>query len=177
MSDKESPASKTTAAKSSTPRLMSLDALRGFDMFWIVGAEEIVHALHKASHGGFVDVLATQMSHVKWEGVHFYDLIFPLFVFIVGVSMVFSLSKIIKESGKIAALKRIFWRGLLLYVIGILYYGGFAQGVDRIRLMGVLQRIALCYFFAGIIFCCFKLRGHDHRLCYAACSLLGLDGH
>jgi predicted acyltransferase len=96
---------------------------------------------------------------VKWEGVHFYDLIFPLFVFIVGVSMVFSLSKIIQESGKIAALKRIFWRGLLLYVIGILYYRGFAEGVDRIRLMGVLQRIALCYFFAGIIFCCFKLRG------------------
>src|SRR6185436_8225961 len=82
-----------------SPRLLSLDALRGFDMFWIVGAEDIVHALHKASGSG--NWLATQMDHVKWEGVRFYDLIFPLFVFIVGVSMVFSLSKLVQESGKI----------------------------------------------------------------------------
>jgi predicted acyltransferase len=149
----------TPPGKTATRRLMSLDALRGFDMFWIVGAEEIVHALHKVSKTGFVNLLATQMSHEKWEGVRFYDLIFPLFVFIVGVSMVFSLTRIVEESGKFAALKRIFWRGLLLYAIGILYYGGFVHGVDRIRLMGVLQRIALCYFFAGMIFCSFKLRG------------------
>ena len=149
----------TRPAKTATQRLLSLDALRGFDMFWIVGGEEIVHALHKASHAGPINLLATQMDHVKWEGVHFYDLIFPLFVFIVGVSMVFSLSKIIQESGRFAALKRIFWRALLLYVIGVLYYRGIADGVERIRLLGVLQRIALCYFFAGIIFCCFKLRG------------------
>jgi len=138
---------------------MSLDALRGFDMFWIVGAEEIVHGLHRVSHTGFADLLAGQLTHKNWEGVAFYDLIFPLFVFIVGVSLVFSLSKLVEQSGKVAALKRIFWRSALLYLIGIFYYGGFADGVERIRLLGVLQRIALCYFFAGIAFCTFKLRG------------------
>jgi predicted acyltransferase len=140
-------------------RLMSLDALRGFDMFWIVGAEEIVHALHKASPSGVVNFLTGQLTHKDWEGVAFYDLIFPLFVFIVGASLVFSLTKAIAESGKMAAVKRIFWRSLLLYLIGVFTYGGFAEGVERIRLLGVLQRIALCYFFAGLIFCTFRLRG------------------
>src|SRR5437773_9955028 len=96
------PASDTPVSKPASQRLMSLDALRGFDMFWIVGAEEIVHALHRASPGGVAGWMATQMSHKEWEGVQFYDLIFPLFVFIAGVSMVFSLSKIVQESGKIA---------------------------------------------------------------------------
>jgi len=138
---------------------MSLDALRGFDMFWIVGAEEIVHALHKVNHAGFASFLAGQLTHQDWEGVAFYDLIFPLFVFIVGVSLVFSLTRIIDQSGKAAALKRIFWRSGILFLVGIFYYGGFAGGFERIRLLGVLQRIALCYFFAGTAFCFFRLRG------------------
>src|ERR1041384_7735589 len=139
-------------------RLMSIDALRGFDMFWIVGAEEIVHALRKASDNGVLNFFATQLSHKDWEGVAFYDLIFPLFVFIAGVSMVFSLSKTMEQSGKAAAYKRILWRGLLLYLIGIFYYGGFADGFEKIRWVGVLQRIALSYLFAGLIFTTFKLR-------------------
>ncbi|MBI3191866.1 MAG: DUF1624 domain-containing protein, partial [Pedosphaera parvula] len=140
-------------------RLLALDALRGFDMFWIVGAEEIVHALHKVSHAGPVNFLATQLTHASWEGVRFYDLIFPLFVFIIGVSLVFSLSRTVEQHGKAEAYKRIFRRALLLYLIGILYYGGFAKGVDHIRLLGVLQRLALCYLFAGLLFVTLRLRG------------------
>lgn len=150
---------KPKGAGSTTPRLMSLDALRGFDMFWIVGTEEIVHALHKTNSSGFVNFLTTQLDHKAWEGVTFYDLIFPLFVFIVGVSLVFSLSKTVAECGRATAYKRIFWRSTLLYLIGIFYYDGFADGVEKIRLMGVLQRLALCYFFAGLLFCTFRLRG------------------
>jgi predicted acyltransferase len=141
------------------PRLLSLDALRGFDMFWIVGAEEIVHALHKASQAGLVSFLATQLTHASWEGVRFYDLIFPLFVFIIGVSLVFSLSRTVEQHGKAEAYKRIFRRALLLYLIGIFYYGGFAKGIDHIRLLGVLQRLALCYLFAGLLFVTLRLRG------------------
>ncbi len=140
-------------------RLLSLDALRGFDMFWIVGAEEIVRSLHKVSHAGPVNFLATQLTHASWEGVRFYDLIFPLFVFIIGVSLVFSLGRTVEQHGKAEAYKRIFRRALLLYLIGIFYYGGFAKGVDHIRLLGVLQRLALCYLFAGLLFVTFRLRG------------------
>ncbi|MBM3835728.1 MAG: DUF1624 domain-containing protein [Verrucomicrobia bacterium] len=146
-------------ATPASSRLMSLDALRGFDMFWIVGAEEIVHALHKVTPNAFVNLLTGQLTHKDWEGVAFYDLIFPLFVFIVGVSLVYSLSRTIAECGRAAAYKRILWRSALLFLLGIFTYDGIADGVERIRLLGVLQRIALCYLFAGFIFCTFKLRG------------------
>src|SRR6266478_1510472 len=144
---------------SPTRRLMSLDALRGFDMFWIVGGEEIVHALYKAWPHGPLRVLDKQMDHKPWTGVAFYDLIFPLFVFIVGASLVFSVSRMIERDGKAAALKRIFVRSLLLYFLGLFFYDGLAKGIEHIRWMGVLQRIALAYFFAGLIFCFFRLRG------------------
>ena len=74
---------------------MSVDALRGFDMFWIIGADSLVYALHRMSPSGPTSFLADELEHAEWEGFHFYDLIFPLFVFIVGVSLVFSLTKTI----------------------------------------------------------------------------------
>src|SRR5256885_6843177 len=100
---------KSTAPGSSNlpQRLMSLDALRGFDMFWIIGAEDLFHGLNKISNTGVCRVMAEQLDHEDWEGVHFYDLIFPLFVFIVGVSLVFSLSKAIETAGRSAAVGRV----------------------------------------------------------------------
>src|SRR5437588_3821679 len=90
-----------------TQRLMSVDALRGFDMFWIIGADALVYALNRMSHpdakgaeaAGFsiTSFLAYELEHASWQGFHFYDLIFPLFVFIVGVSLVFSLTKQIEK--------------------------------------------------------------------------------
>lgn len=56
-------------------RLRSLDALRGFDMFWIIGAAYFVHALEKLSDHGAVQFVAHQLSHKEWEGFAFYDLI------------------------------------------------------------------------------------------------------
>src|ERR1051326_1304238 len=152
----ESPAAEPTQP---TRRLLSLDALRGFDMLWIVGGEHVIQAWHKASPGGAVDLLNNQFEHKAWEGVAFYDLIFPLFVFIVGVSLVFSLSKTIQQSGRAAAIRKVFVRALLLYLLGIIYYGGFSKTVQDIRLLGVLQRIALSYFFAGLLFCLLRPRG------------------
>jgi len=79
---------------------MSVDALRGFDMFWIIGADSLVAALNRISRTGPTNFLAGQLEHAEWEGFHFYDLIFPLFVFIVGVSLVFSLSKTMAQAGR-----------------------------------------------------------------------------
>src|SRR6266566_2571274 len=100
------PATVPTEVQAPARRLMSLDALRGFDMFWIVGGEELVHGLYKAWPGGPVPWLERQMDHKPWQGVAFYDMIFPLFVFIVGASLVFSVSRMIERAGKGAALKR-----------------------------------------------------------------------
>jgi predicted acyltransferase len=140
-------------------RYMAVDALRGFDMFWILGGESVIHALKKISHSPIAQTLARQLSHVDWDGFAFYDLIFPLFVFLVGVSLVFSLGRIIEREGKPAAYKRLFRRFILLYLLGIFYYHGMANTWPNIRMVGVLQRLALCYFFAGLIFCNFRPRG------------------
>src|SRR5437762_2221728 len=94
----QQPGVASSAATSSGGRVLSVDALRGFDMFWIVGAEEVVHALAAASPNEVTNFLKEQFTHKKWEGVVFYDLIFPLFVFIVGVSLVFSLTKMIERA-------------------------------------------------------------------------------
>ena len=66
-------------------RIASIDALRGFDMFWIAGGERIIHAIYKVWPGAATRALDAQFEHVPWAGFHFYDLIFPLFVFVVGV--------------------------------------------------------------------------------------------
>jgi predicted acyltransferase len=134
------------------PRLQSLDALRGFDMIWIVGAEAAGTAIGKLGKGPAYAAFAAQFDHVDWRGFHFYDLIFPLFVFMVGVSITYSISRLVASEGRAAALRRVFRRALLLYVLGVLYYGGFDGPIAHIRLMGVLQRIALCYLFASLLF-------------------------
>jgi predicted acyltransferase len=136
-----------------TQRLMSIDALRGFDMFWILGADSLVYALNKLGDCAPTRFLQNQLSHCDWQGMHFYDLIFPLFVFIMGVSTVFSLSKIIEREGRGAAVKRIVRRSVLLFVLALIYSGGFTNPWPDLRLMGVLNRIALCYFFGGLMFC------------------------
>src|ERR1017187_3070218 len=141
-----------------TQRLMSVDALRGFDMFWIIGADSLVYALSKLKTTRTTTFLADQLEHAEWAGFHFYDLIFPLFVFIVGVSLVFSLTKTIQQAGRAEALKRVFRRSVLLFAVAIIYSGGFTSAWPDIRLMGVLNRIAIAYFFAGLLFCFFKPR-------------------
>src|SRR3954464_3332337 len=75
-------------------RLLSIDALRGFDMFWIIGGDALARALATWSKSPVGDVVRKQLEHVVWQGVRFYDLIFPLFLFLVGTVLPFSLGKL-----------------------------------------------------------------------------------
>lgn len=142
-------------------RMLAVDVLRGFDMFWIMGADSLVSALNKASGDfGPLKFLATQLDHVEWTGFHFYDLIFPMFVFIIGVSITLSLDRIVQKEGKPKAYQRIFRRGLLLYLLGIIYYGGIgAYGTKGIRFVGVLQRLAFSYFATSLLYMNLRVRG------------------
>src|SRR5580765_2454921 len=81
-----------------TQRLMSIDALRGVDMFFIVGMEEVFEALSKMFP--MSPTFNDRLQHAPWAGFHFYDLIFPLFAFIIGTSLVFSLSKSVATEGR-----------------------------------------------------------------------------
>ncbi|MEO6995458.1 MAG: heparan-alpha-glucosaminide N-acetyltransferase domain-containing protein [Lacunisphaera sp.] len=153
MADATPPPSSGLAAET---RLMSLDVLRGFDMFWILGADAVVTALGKVSQAAPIRLLVQQVDHSAWAGVTFYDLIFPLFVFITGVSLVFSTGKSLERHGRALTVRHILKRTLLLFVLGILYNGGLSHEWPDVRLVGVLQRIALAYGAAALLFCFFK---------------------
>ena len=83
----------STTKSPASDRIVSIDALRGFDMMWITGGEEVIHSLHKLIRHPLMDALNLQFQHVEWQGFRFYDLIFPLFLFIVGLVLPFSLTR------------------------------------------------------------------------------------
>ena len=148
-----------------TERIVSVDALRGFDMLWILGADGAILALDGMMRqkgpllSGIGSFLGTQFTHSPWEGFRFYDLIFPLFIFVTGVAIVLSLTRIVEREGSRRAHLRVMRRALLLYGLGLIYYGGINEHWADIRLMGVLQRIGLCYLFASLMFLNFDWRG------------------
>lgn len=154
------PNSPVTDEQPGQGRLLSLDALRGFDMFWILGADNLAQGLKAwAPQSPLARGIAYQLDHAPWVGFRFYDLIFPLFVFIIGVSIVFSLSRRLEQGNKSEVTTQIIRRALILYLLGIISYFGIARGIDGVRLLGVLQRLALCYLFAGLAFTWLSTRG------------------
>ncbi len=144
-----------------TERLYSLDALRGFDMFWIIGAEEIFHQLADITNSSFWNALSVQFTHPAWHGFAFYDLIFPLFLFLAGVATPYSIGKQIeKGKDRQSLIIRIIKRGLILVLLGIIYNNGLQiLPLDEIRFGSVLGRIGLAYMFANIIYLYTKQRG------------------
>jgi predicted acyltransferase len=135
-------------------RLYSLDALRGFDMFWIMGAEGIFHSLFKATGASFWGTISNEFTHPDWNGFHFYDLIFPLFLFMAGVATPYSTGRELeKGKTKQQVLLRVIKRGLLLVLLGIIYNNGLQiKPFAEIRFASVLGRIGLAYIFANIIY-------------------------
>lgn len=112
--------SKTTTAVKSG-RLASLDALRGFDMLMISGGGAFLSLMGGKTNLAFIDAVANQFEHPDWNGFTFYDFIFPLFLFLAGVSLAFSLSSgLSKGVSKKELLKKVFIRMLILFGLGIL---------------------------------------------------------
>ncbi len=142
---------ETPAPKSE--RLLSLDALRGFDLFWIVGGHGILLALFKLTEWGWVGAIDAQLKHVDWNGFQAYDLIFPLFLFMAGVSTPYSLTRRLTEGARGEVCRKIVQRGLILVLLGIIYNNGLQwKGLDNMRFGSVLGRIGLAGMFAQLIF-------------------------
>lgn len=135
-------------------RLYSLDALRGFDMFWIMGAEEVFHGLAKATGSPFWEAISTQFTHPAWNGFHIYDLIFPLFLFLAGVSTPYSVGRELERGkSKEQLMLRVIKRGLILVLLGMVYNNGLQlRPLSDIRFSSVLGRIGIAYMLANIIF-------------------------
>ncbi|MCX6213005.1 DUF5009 domain-containing protein [Spirosoma sp.] len=137
-----------------TSRLQSLDTLRGFDMFWISGGDKFIHVLADVTGWGWSLILAEQFTHVYWNGFHAYDLIFPLFLFLAGVSTPFSLgSRLQKGVSPNQLIRKVVQRGIILVLLGILYNNGlFKTEWATMRYPSVLGRIGLAGMFAQIIY-------------------------
>ena len=142
---------ETPAPKSE--RLLSLDALRGFDLFWIVGGHGILLALFKLTEWGWLGAIDSQLKHVEWHGFLPYDLIFPLFLFLAGVSTPYSLTRRLTEGARGEVIRKIIQRGLILVLLGIIYNNGLQwKGLENMRFGSVLGRIGLAGMFAQLIF-------------------------
>ncbi|MDH5609226.1 MAG: DUF5009 domain-containing protein [Cyclobacteriaceae bacterium] len=139
---------------STTKRLYSLDALRGFDMFWIMGAEAIFHRMADATGTPFWESLSHQFDHPAWNGFTAYDLIFPLFLFLAGVATPYSIGRELeKGKSRKELLVRVIKRGFLLVLLGVLYNNGLEiRPLAELRVASVLGRIGLAYMFANIIY-------------------------
>ena len=143
---------KGPARTATKERLLSLDTLRGFDMAMLLGGGGIIIALAELTGWSWMEVLATQQHHVEWEGFRFYDMIFPLFMFISGVAIPYAInSKIEKGVAKSKLLKKIGVRLLALIALGILYNGATQRGFTNLRYVSVLSQIGFGYFFAALI--------------------------
>lgn len=153
-------------------RLDSLDAFRGFDMMWIMGAASIITAICAFTPAGADSWLARQMEHVEWNGLAFMDLVFPTFLFIAGISFPFSLAS--QKAKGFSARKihlRIFKRAFMLILLGLIYNkAAFNCDFSNFRFCSVLGRIGLAWMFAALIFVHF---GRKVRIGISAFLLVG----
>jgi predicted acyltransferase len=137
-------------AESTSKRVLSVDALRGFDMFWIIGADALFLSLLGHVDHPWSRQLAMQLEHAEWEGFRFYDLIFPLFLFLVGCAIPYSLEKYRSNPSEVYA--RITRRVIALILLGLLANGILQFDWQNLRVAGILQRIGLCYGAAALIY-------------------------
>ena len=137
---------------SSKGRIMSIDALRGFDMFWIIGGSAIFSSLHDIFENPTTEFIKTQFIHVEWEGFRFIDLVMPLFLFIVGVVMPFAFNKRLRQGHSKSRLYRhIIIRFLILYILGMIAQGRLLEyDLSQLRIFSnTLQAIANSHGFGS----------------------------
>ncbi|MDD5305665.1 MAG: DUF5009 domain-containing protein, partial [Elusimicrobia bacterium] len=139
--------------QSSAERILSVDALRGFDMFWIVGGVGVVHSLIEVFWNPLPPWLEYQFHHVDWQGFSAWDLIMPLFLFVVGVSMPFSFAKRLEQGeNKRLIYRHVVRRVIILWVLGMIAQGNLLQ-YDFSKLhfySNTLQSIASGYLVGSI---------------------------
>ncbi|MDO6492243.1 MULTISPECIES: acyltransferase family protein [unclassified Cellulophaga] len=154
-------------------RLLSIDALRGFDMLMIIFADHFFENLHSASQTNFSGFLATQFKHPKWFGFHFYDIIMPLFLFLVGVVIPFSLEKRKKEiDNKLKLYPHIIKRFFILFILGWVVQGNLLHfSINEFKIFSnTLQAIAVGYLFACIFY--IHLSKINRYIAFATCIII-----
>lgn len=147
----------------SIPRMLSVDALRGFDMFWIMQGKEVIVSFIILILGSVPPWLQYQLSHPEWEGFSAWDMIMPLFLFITGITIPFSMNKYIQGQGSHKKFYiRLIRRVILLWILGMIAQGNLLSfDINKLHLFSnTLQAIAVGYLIASLVFLYVPLRFH-----------------
>ena len=143
-----------TQQSPTTERLTSIDILRGFDMFFLVGAGDIFRRLLGAMDVEALQPLQYQLNHPDWLGFTAWDIIMPLFLFTAGLSMPFSFDKFIKQGHtKVQLYGKILKRFALLFLLGWIVQGNLLDlSLDTFKIYSnTLQAIAFGYLITSLI--------------------------
>lgn len=145
---------KSALSAQKSGRLASLDILRGLDLFFLVGLESVMHCLSGAIEGEKFQSFMWNFTHVDWQGFSPWDLVMPLFLFMSGVSIPFSMSRYKNGASRSDLFRRLFKRFVLLWIFGMLCQGNLL-GLDASRIYvysNTLQSIAVGYLFSALFF-------------------------
>lgn len=143
-----SPVGEQAAAQ----RLLSLDAFRGFVMLWIVGGGTLVKSFREIDANWLTDWLVYQLEHSDWIGLRFYDLIWPGFMLMTGMSLPFSYrSRLRRGASHREILRHVAWRCTILFLLGSLRESIHLKQPFLIELSSALQPIAIAYFCAFLL--------------------------
>ena len=134
-----------------TQRLSSLDAFRGWTMFWIVGGSALVAGLQALNANRVINGLVYELNHSDWQGLRFYDLIWPSFMLMTGMSLPFSYAKRSLTETHRQILMRVLRRFLVLFLLGSLRESIHFNRPYLIELSSALQPIAVAYLAAFLI--------------------------
>ncbi|WP_422349757.1 acyltransferase family protein [Flagellimonas sp.] len=154
-------------------RILSIDALRGFDMLLIIFADHFFYNLHQGGQTPFTEALAKQFSHPEWFGSTFYDIIMPLFLFVVGAVIPFSMSKRMQDkNGKGHVYRKLAKRFVILFVLGWIVQGNLlAFDLSQFHVFSnTLQAIAVGYLFSCLAY--IHLNQKWRYVVFAACLVV-----
>ncbi len=153
-------------------RIMSVDALRGFDMLMIIYAGRFFRGLNQGADIPFTQFLAKQFSHPEWFGFHYWDIIMPLFLFVVGAVIPFSMNKRLDKDPNMPRLYRhLIRRFIILFILGWIVQGRLLNlDINEFRVFcNTLQAIAVGYITASIAY--LHLSKNGRYLLFAACLI------
>src|SRR5439155_23259377 len=126
-------------------RLVSLDAFRGFIMFWIVGGGALMAGLRNLGSNPVADAIVYQLNHTAWQGLRFYDTIWPSFMLMVGIAVPFSLAKARLTQTQSQLLRKALTRATVLFLLGSLRESVALNAPYWVELSSALQPIAIAY--------------------------------
>lgn len=140
-------------------RLESLDILRGFDLFLLVGLQPVLMSLGQVWDNPLYHQFLHQFDHEVWEGFRLWDLIMPLFLFMTGITIPFSLDSKIGNTGRVVYV-HLLRRFVILWLIGMLMQGNLmGLELNKLKLYSnTLQAIAIGYLLTAVLYLNFRVR-------------------